>query len=392
MRICTIANGNCFMELDLNHDLITNEYYGGISTPTREVFDALRESQDTLLAISYGKQFRIGTKNHHQLIEIPIITGVRSRVRQLFLKITRNFLPVIKKLFSFDPDYIISIDGWTFRHLIPMLFCILSTSKLILVFTAQYSGCVGSSLFRRILVKFLLLSTKLNIIHTVGVRSNSVLSQLHDAGVDETKLRVMSPFFKRDTFPSDREIEIAEHHRFSVLYIGRLVEEKCPLFFVEIAHKLSGVIGSQNIEFTMIGDGSLRDDIYTRLTDLGIEDSFNMLGYQSPKEVFLYLRNSDVLIIPSRCEAFGKVAVEAMIAGTPVIASRVGGLTDIIIDGENGFLCEFGHKSCFQKQITRLYENPDLLKKLTRFTQKHREFWFQQESSFEQLVKDICAE
>lgn len=392
MRICTIANGSCFMELGLDTDSKVNNYYGGNSTPTREVFNALSEIQGTLLAISYGKQLRTGSKNDHQLIEIPIIEGVGSIVRRLLLKITKNFLPVIQKLLSFNPDYVISIDAWTFRHLIPMLYCFISSNKLIFVFTAQYSGCIGNSVFRRILVKILIHSTKMNFVHTVGARSYAVLFQLRDAGVDDTKLRVMHPCFRGYATSPDREIEHEEHYRFSVLYIGRLVEEKSPLIFIEIALRLSKSIGSQNIKFAIIGDGPLKDEMRKRIADLNIQDSVNMLGYLNPKEIFSYLQKSDLLIIPSRCESFGKVAVEAMIAGTPVVASRVGGLTDIIVDGENGFLCDYGSVSDFVDQVTMLYENPSLQRKFAGSINKYREFWLKQESSFKRLVRDVSTE
>jgi L-malate glycosyltransferase len=51
---------------------------------------------------------------------------------------------------------------------------------------------------------------------------------------------------------------------------------------------------------------------------------------------------ADLMLLPSRSESFGLVALEAMAAGVPVVATRVGGLPEVVVDGETGFLCEVG--------------------------------------------------
>jgi glycosyltransferase involved in cell wall biosynthesis len=63
-----------------------------------------------------------------------------------------------------------------------------------------------------------------------------------------------------------------------------------------------------------------------------------MLGWQSPEEINRYLCGCDVLVVPSRWEGFGLVALEAMRAGKAVIAARVGGLQEIVEDGVTGVL------------------------------------------------------
>lgn len=72
-------------------------------------------------------------------------------------------------------------------------------------------------------------------------------------------------------------------------------------------------------------------------------------------------RRSSIGLLPSVCpETFGIVVIEAMSMGKPVIASRIGGLTDVIIDGENGFLVEPGNAVALQQSIQQLLDNPAL--------------------------------
>lgn len=90
----------------------------------------------------------------------------------------------------------------------------------------------------------------------------------------------------------------------------------------------------------MVGDGSERTNVEHRARCLGVYDHCVFVGKQ-PKIVD-YLSAADVLLLPSEQESFGLAALEAMACEVPVIASRVGGLPEVVTDGETGFLSEVG--------------------------------------------------
>jgi glycosyltransferase involved in cell wall biosynthesis len=91
---------------------------------------------------------------------------------------------------------------------------------------------------------------------------------------------------------------------------------------------------------------------------LGLDGKLKFTGHSSA--VHDYLRRSSLLVIPSRIEAFGMVAIEAMQAGKPVVACRTGGLLDIVVHGKTGLLIETDDHIGMASAIVNLLKNPGL--------------------------------
>ena len=90
----------------------------------------------------------------------------------------------------------------------------------------------------------------------------------------------------------------------------------------------------------LVGDGPERPRARLKVEELGLQDRVAFLGEYTPVQELLSC--ADLFLLPSESESFGLAALEAMACGSPVIASRVGGLPEVIIDGETGYLCEPG--------------------------------------------------
>ncbi|MBN2280603.1 MAG: glycosyltransferase family 4 protein [Candidatus Marinimicrobia bacterium] len=118
--------------------------------------------------------------------------------------------------------------------------------------------------------------------------------------------------------------------KITLLWIGRFVPVKNPAMVVTVAKLLP----SDRYQFIMVGDGELFSEIQKLSQDAAIEIQFP--GYC--ENVAPYVKQSDFLIITSLNEGFGRVIVEAMAAGLPVIATHVGGIPEIIHSNRNGFL------------------------------------------------------
>lgn len=99
--------------------------------------------------------------------------------------------------------------------------------------------------------------------------------------------------------------------------------------------------------------GALRDR-------LGLQGVVSFLGPQAQDILPLYYSASQVLVVPSRYESFGLVALEAMACGTPVIASKVGGLVDLVRDGRTGYLVPDGDPEALAAKLLPLLDDPSL--------------------------------
>jgi L-malate glycosyltransferase len=144
------------------------------------------------------------------------------------------------------------------------------------------------------------------------------------------------------------------------------------------------------ILLTIIGDGPDMNKLKDLAKKLEIEDKVTFIGALDHEEVIKYITQMDIVVVPSRFEGFGLVAIEAMTCGKPVIATSVGGLTEIIQENVNGFSFPVNDYFKLAEIITNIAEHkinlPDETKvKSTVFKRFSFEHFFNNISSFYQL-------
>ena len=100
--------------------------------------------------------------------------------------------------------------------------------------------------------------------------------------------------------------------------------------------------------------------------ELGLSDMVTFLGQRAQETLHYYYASSDIVVMPSHYESFGMVALEAMACGTPVIASDVGGLAQLVQDGETGFLVPGRDPAAMAKCLRCLLSDQELLARLGR--------------------------
>jgi len=108
----------------------------------------------------------------------------------------------------------------------------------------------------------------------------------------------------------------------------------------------------------MVGDGSERPNVEHRARCLGVFEQCSFVGKQP--RIADYLSVSDVLLLPSEQESFGLAALEAMACEVPVIASHVGGIPEVVTDGETGFLSDVGDVEKMAADAANLLANEKL--------------------------------
>ncbi len=141
-----------------------------------------------------------------------------------------------------------------------------------------------------------------------------------------------------------------------LVHVSNLRPVKRPVDCIEILARVlkKGV----KTRLVMVGDGSERPACEERARDLEIADHCVFVGEQP--NIVDYLSASDVLLLPSQQESFGLAALEAMACEVPVVASRVGGVPEVVTDGETGFLSEVGDTDKMAADAARLLMDKEL--------------------------------
>ncbi|MEY8750885.1 N-acetyl-alpha-D-glucosaminyl L-malate synthase BshA [Alkalicoccobacillus gibsonii] len=129
----------------------------------------------------------------------------------------------------------------------------------------------------------------------------------------------------------------------------------------DVIKSFSLINQSIKAKLLLIGDGQELPAARELISELGLEEQVLVLGSQ--KHLAELLSISDVMLLLSEKESFGLVALEAMACGVPVIGTRIGGIPEVIKDGETGFLCEVGDVGDVMKRAIQLVEDPSTLQR-----------------------------
>lgn len=129
---------------------------------------------------------------------------------------------------------------------------------------------------------------------------------------------------------------------FGIVWVGRLSDEKKPNLAIEAFAKLDKAF-RKHASLTMVGDGLLGPKLLKLSKNLNIQDNINFVGYKQNAQD--YIDRANCLLITSEMEGLPLVIIEAVHSNTPVVASRVGGIPELVKDGVNGYCVEFNENA-----------------------------------------------
>ncbi|PTR10585.1 glycosyltransferase involved in cell wall biosynthesis [Nitrosospira sp. Nsp5] len=146
-----------------------------------------------------------------------------------------------------------------------------------------------------------------------------------------------------------------------------------------------------NAHLLLVGDDGrrYRAQLVQQAKDLDMTRRLTFYGYA--EDPLLLIRNADVVLVCSRWEAFGRVAIEAMLAGKPVIGSARGATTEIIQHGQTGLLYEWGNIEDLTEKIQFLHDNPEEARRIGHTAQQWAANRFTQ-NRYAQEILDILSE
>jgi teichuronic acid biosynthesis glycosyltransferase TuaC len=177
--------------------------------------------------------------------------------------------------------------------------------------------------------------------HGVTVVSEAQKTLAAHFGVDTAKFRVtqngadMANFIIRDKSQCRKQLGLDENAKI-ILFIGQLLEVKGIDYLLD-AVKLLKAEKVGNFKTVILGEGKLRKSLEAAVSENGLESVIKFYGNRNYGEIPYWLGAADLLCLPSMREGCPCVVVEALASGRPVVASRVGGIPDLVGEG-NGIL------------------------------------------------------
>lgn len=198
---------------------------------------------------------------------------------------------------------------------------------------------------KRFFLRHLIFFT-LNKANKVVTVSNSLKELVLKMGISQKKLSVIrngvlpEKFFQFDKIKAREKLNLSTNKKI-ILFIGNLI----PIKGIDILLHSFSKIGERNhIGLIIIGNGASERELMNLTKELRIESHVSFAGIKNHDEIPLWLNACDVFCLPSYIEGFPAVVVEAIACGRPVVATNVGGISEVITNESFGILVEPGNK------------------------------------------------
>ena len=175
------------------------------------------------------------------------------------------------------------------------------------------------------------------------------------------------------TFPTYTDIELFLEHNSSIKetlsYPNRFILYAGMLIYLKGVHILIRSIELvvkryKELKLLIAGEGEYIEELQKLVRDYRLEDNVIFLGHLKQSTLKEYMKRCAMLVLPSLSEGLGRVIAEAMACGKPVIGANVGGIPDLIKDGEHGFLVPPNDVEALAEKITYLIENPEVAREM----------------------------
>ena len=182
-------------------------------------------------------------------------------------------------------------------------------------------------------IKSIFFATRIHYFDKIYGVSQSVYDEFVFRKLYKNKFEVLPNIIDKNNILDLSKEDVATED-FSILFVGRLTAPKNPLYFLNIIFELKN--RGYKIKALMLGDGELRTECEQYIAEKHLKHEVKLYGFVD--NPYPFMKKAKVLVVPSVYEGFGLVAIEAMLLGTPVVCSNVGGLKDIV-DNECGGVC-----------------------------------------------------
>ena len=157
---------------------------------------------------------------------------------------------------------------------------------------------------------------------------------------------------------SELPVQNVEGAEKRILFVGRLHPVKGVQYLLQAMQMVHEEVPGAKL--ILVGDGEERESLEKLTDSLGIRECVEFVGGVPHEKIPDYMHHADVFVLPSLSEGFGIVNLEAMACGLPIVATRVGGIPDIIEDGTNGYLVDTMNQEQLAEALLKLLQDEKL--------------------------------
>jgi len=286
--------------------------------------------------------------------------GVGNRPKpNTFARIV-NYIPTQLKMAYRVMRAAATTDSWIFftgasASPLPILIAKLLGKKVVSAYAASDTKVLGAQ------GKFLLRPMELLGIASLILSNRIVIyseSLIQEWGLEKYRHKIAiahEHFLDFDKFKLRNQLSERKN---LVGYIGRLSKEKGILNFMKAIPEI--LKEGNDVKFLVGGEGQLRGEIDEYLREENLDGEVELPGWIPHDQLPEYLNKLKLLVLPSYTEGLPNIMLEAMACGTPVLATPVGSVPDVIKDGETGFIMKDGSPEYIANNIIKALDHPDL--------------------------------
>jgi glycosyltransferase involved in cell wall biosynthesis len=191
--------------------------------------------------------------------------------------------------------------------------------------------------------------------------SESIRCQLQDGGVPATRIRTIYEGMDLSSYPrTERPVRRGTEEPIIVGTVAHLSPEKGLKYLIRAAAMISDV--DARMRFVIVGDGASREELEEEVRQQGLQTCFRFLGFQN--HIAEQLNSFDIFVLPSLSEGLSSAILTAMATALPVVATDVGGIPELIREGENGILVPPKDPRALARAIERLARDPEERRRL----------------------------
>jgi glycosyltransferase involved in cell wall biosynthesis len=197
--------------------------------------------------------------------------------------------------------------------------------------------------------------------------SESIRLQLQMCGIPNSRIQTIYEGMDLSLFP--RRIQPKAHNPNEPAVIGTvayLSPEKGLNYLIEAAALIPAV--QNRLRFVIVGDGKCLHDLKELAIKKGLKDVFHFAGFHS--DTYQFMKSFDIFALPSLSEGLSSAILEAMATSLPIVATNVGGIPELVKDGDNGLLVAPANPVSLARAIQHLLDNPE---EAARMGQRGRE-------------------